>query len=410
MAEAALISVVADGGVLLLPLRVPWLGDSVVRRVLHDRPDLGLPTVVTASRVGRRAERWLAVRLHRSHGRVVGFVVSRWPPAPPHGPLLRVLLCRCPPISVSSSCAFPDDRWVGSLPASTRFGRHVTGLWAVAERGVRFGRWQSHVRRPGSRRLTPECLRRRPWSPSRCGSGAGQTVVRVARSPDRPRWRRCRRHLPEHGTWRRRIPRGRCVHWAVVWPAGWAALRFDYAATGDSVGTWSDPGLVARVARKRPVRHRLRPRPRGAPARRCRAPARRDAGRQPSSAEANPWTTWCCGIACTRARRSFASRRPSRPFGVRSPSSAGEQPGSAAPSGVTTTRGRSTRRAVFSAETAADLAPLEIPRDDRRLATRELVLTRQGRRSPGCVRTASPFPTSTRPKSTGRRHSSTRSS
>ena len=27
--------------------------------------------------------------------------------------------------------------------------------------------------------------------------------------------------------------------------AGWAALRLDYAATGDSVGTWSDHGLVA---------------------------------------------------------------------------------------------------------------------------------------------------------------------
>lgn len=25
----------------------------------------------------------------------------------------------------------------------------------------------------------------------------------------------------------------------------WAALRLDYAATGDSVGSWTDPGLVA---------------------------------------------------------------------------------------------------------------------------------------------------------------------
>ena len=27
--------------------------------------------------------------------------------------------------------------------------------------------------------------------------------------------------------------------------SGWAALRVDYAATGDSAGTWTDPGLVA---------------------------------------------------------------------------------------------------------------------------------------------------------------------
>ena len=26
--------------------------------------------------------------------------------------------------------------------------------------------------------------------------------------------------------------------------AGWAALRIDYAATGDSAGSWTDPGLV----------------------------------------------------------------------------------------------------------------------------------------------------------------------
>ena len=46
--------------------------------------------------------------------------------------------------------------------------------------------------------------------------------------------------------WRRRTRRAALRQLAHrLAGSGWAALRIDYAATGDSVGTWTDPDLVA---------------------------------------------------------------------------------------------------------------------------------------------------------------------
>jgi len=164
--------------------------------------------------------------------------------------------------------------------------------------------------------------------------------------------------------------------------AGWAALRLDYAATGDSVGTWSDHGLVAEWLGN--VRSAIDyARALGAP--RVAVVGLRlgatlgvsELGRGEAVDDLVLWDPCLSGKAFLREQTAFAAFR--RELAVEW--GTGAQGRAEGPEHDNDDAGSvDAPGAVFSAETAADLAPLEIPRDDRTLATRELVLTRQGRK------------------------------
>jgi hypothetical protein len=164
--------------------------------------------------------------------------------------------------------------------------------------------------------------------------------------------------------------------------SGWAALRLDYAATGDSVGNWTDPGLVAEwlgnvriaidyvrglgAARVGVVGLRL-----GA----TLAAAELDRG---GPVDDLVWWDACAtGRAFLREQAALAAFRRTLGWAVDlpdAPPAAGEEGLVEAPGGV------------FSPATAADLGSVAVAGNDRGLATRELVLTREGRRPERALR------------------------
>ena len=163
--------------------------------------------------------------------------------------------------------------------------------------------------------------------------------------------------------------------------ARWAALRFDYAATGDSVGSWTDPGLVAEwlgnvrlaidfarglgAARVGVVGMRL-----GATL------AAAELARGEPVDDVVLWDPCASGRSFLREQRALAAfrRELEVEWGMRA-----EDPAPTAleanPDGLVEAPG-----AVFSSATAGDLGALAIARDDGVLASRELVLPREGRR------------------------------
>ncbi len=158
--------------------------------------------------------------------------------------------------------------------------------------------------------------------------------------------------------------------------SGWAALRLDYAATGDSVGSWTDPGLVdewlgnIRVALDYA---------RGLGAPRLGVVGLR-LGATLAAAELERggpvddlvfWDACATGRAFLREQAAFAAFRRTLPWSVEQPALP-PPPGEESPVEAPGT--------VFSAATAAALGHVEIARDERRLASRELVLAREGRR------------------------------
>ena len=161
----------------------------------------------------------------------------------------------------------------------------------------------------------------------------------------------------------------------------WAALRFDYAATGDSVGSWTDPGLVAEwlgnvrlaidtartlgAARVGVVGLRL-----GAT-----LAAAELAGGEPVD-DLVLWDPCATGRGFLREQIAFAAfrRRLAVEWGVESKATLRE-PRPEPEDGLVEAPG-----AVFSGATAADLGPLAVAWSDHSPASRELVLTREGRR------------------------------
>jgi hypothetical protein len=167
-----------------------------------------------------------------------------------------------------------------------------------------------------------------------------------------------------------RLARARC-----------ATLRFDYAATGDSVGTWRDPDLVAEwlgniriaidaaralgVARVGLVGLRV-----GATL------AAAELARGGPVDDVVWWDPCATGRAFLREQIALSAirREMAIQWGVAKKgdvADAGDEPddGVIAAPGV-----------VFSAATAADLRPVAISAGDGELASRELVLARKGRR------------------------------
>ncbi len=160
----------------------------------------------------------------------------------------------------------------------------------------------------------------------------------------------------------------------------WAALRLDYAATGDSVGTWTDPGLVVewlgniRLAidfvrglgtdRVGVVGLRL-----GATL------AAAELARNGPVDDLVLWDPCATGRSFLREQAAFAAfrREMAVEWGIRKKGDTAEDEGKA--EGLVEAPG-----AVFSAATASDLGPVAIAGGDRSLASRELVLAREGRR------------------------------
>ena len=161
----------------------------------------------------------------------------------------------------------------------------------------------------------------------------------------------------------------------------WAALRIDYAATGDSVGSWTDPDLVAEwlgnirlaidtartlgAARVGVVGLRL-----GATL------AAAELARGGPVDDLVLWDPCATGRAFLREQVAFAAfrRRLAVEWGVESKATLRE-PRPAPEDGLVEAPG-----AVFSGATAAALGPLAVAWSDHSPASRELVLTREGRR------------------------------
>ena len=259
-------------------------------------------------------------------------------------------------------------------------------LGSVPWRGSRRGR-RRRCAAPagvhGSRGLTTETLPRTACGRSRSGSdrptgrcSRGWTSPPTASPPASPC---CARPWG----WSRPIRRARCATWRTGWPrAGWAALRVDYAATGDSAGTWTDPDLVAGMARAASEAPSTTPAPSGRRGSPWSGSGSAPHWRSPSWPAAAPWTTSCCGTRARRAAASCASSARSGPF-LRDQATEwgllgeGEVWGSGSGAADGATEGPGV---VFSAETVAALEPLAIGPVDATWASRELVLARQERK------------------------------
>jgi hypothetical protein len=164
--------------------------------------------------------------------------------------------------------------------------------------------------------------------------------------------------------------------------SGWAALRLDYAATGDSVGSWTEPGLVAewlgniRVAIDY-VRELGAPRVGVVGLRLGATLAVAELERGGAVDDLVLWDACATGRAFLREQTALAAFRRTLPWAVEqadTPPAPGEQGLVEAP-GI-----------VFSATTAADLGTVAMVRNERALGSRELVLSREGRRPERALR------------------------
>jgi hypothetical protein len=169
--------------------------------------------------------------------------------------------------------------------------------------------------------------------------------------------------------------------------AGWAALRIDYAATGDSAGAWTDPHLVADwlagvreaieyvrdlgVTRTAVVGLRI-----GATL------AAAELARGGPVDDLVLWDPCASGRAFLREQSALSAFRRDQ-AGHPGVQEVGESPGS--PEGIEEGSVEAPG-AMFSAATVSDLKPIAISETDQGLATRELVLGRKGRSFPRALR------------------------
>ncbi len=163
--------------------------------------------------------------------------------------------------------------------------------------------------------------------------------------------------------------------------SGWAALRVDYAGTGDSAGTWTDPDLVAEWLSgvRGSIEYARALGPQRVAVVGLRLGATLAAGELARGGGVDDLVLWdpcATGRAFLREQRAMAALRRdlSIEWGVLRE---GEVLGSGEAGEVGSVEGPG---AMFSAATVADLEPLAIAPGDRSLAARELLLFRQGRR------------------------------
>ena len=163
--------------------------------------------------------------------------------------------------------------------------------------------------------------------------------------------------------------------------AGWAALRFDYAATGDSAGTWTDSDLVAEWldgvrGAIDDVRALGAPRVAVVGLRFGATLAASELARGGTVDDLVLWDPCATGKAFLREQRALTVFRREEAI---ERGSLGEEEivgtGEVYEDGSLETPG-----AVFSAATLSALEPLAVAPGDLRLADRELLLPRQGRK------------------------------
>ncbi len=163
--------------------------------------------------------------------------------------------------------------------------------------------------------------------------------------------------------------------------AGWAALRFDYAATGDSAGTWTDPDLVAEWldglrGAIEDVRALGAPRVAVVGLRFGATLAASELARGGTVDDLVLWDPCATGKAFLREQRALTAFRREQAI---ERGSLGEDElvsiGEVYEDGSLETPG-----AVFSAATLSALEPLAVAPGDVRLADRELLLPRRGRK------------------------------
>lgn len=164
--------------------------------------------------------------------------------------------------------------------------------------------------------------------------------------------------------------------------SGWAALRVDYAGTGDSAGTWTDPHLVAEWLDgiRGAVDHA-----RGLGAERVAVVGLRVGATLGAAALARDgavddlvlWDPSATGRAFLREQRALWAllRDQAAEWGWL-------QEGEAWGSEEADDGSLETPGALFSAATVEELEPLAIGPSTQRLACRELLLVRQGRKLP----------------------------
>ncbi len=163
--------------------------------------------------------------------------------------------------------------------------------------------------------------------------------------------------------------------------SGWAALRVDYAATGDSAGTWTDPDLVPEWLRG--VRGAIDyARALGAPRvavvglRLGATLAAAELARGGGVDDLVLWDPCATGKAFLREQRALSALRRDLPM-----ESGFVREGEVLGSGGTGEGGSvEGPGVVFSAATVLELEPLVIAPSHSSLASRELMLSRQGRR------------------------------
>jgi alpha-beta hydrolase superfamily lysophospholipase len=163
--------------------------------------------------------------------------------------------------------------------------------------------------------------------------------------------------------------------------SGWATLRFDYAATGDSAGTWTDPDLVAEWLRGIRVaidyaRALGTPRVAVVGLRIGATLAAAELNRGGAVDDFVLWDPCVTGRVFLREQRALWAilRDQATEWGLLGEGEVwGAGPG--ADDGATQGPG-----VVFSAETVAALEPMALGADDGPRASRELVLARQERK------------------------------
>ncbi len=365
MAEAVLIGVVTMEGMLLLPLAYRQLGDSFARRAMGFVRTLSLPALCTgvfAWGLGRAGGPLYAFT--DTHGRLAGLVVVGVAGAALLAFFYAVLLVSMPadqrrPLVARTRAVLAHLRRNGGSGSGAvepgSIGADHTATAVPPESGVTsIAQWIG----PADRRLFS-------WldvPDDRSVVGAAVLLPTIGLE----------------GEYSARALRDLAHRLAV---SGWAVLRVDYPGTGDSAGTWTDPDPVAEW--RHGVREAIEyaraletPRVAVLGLRLGATLAAAELAADGAVDDLVLWDPCATGKAFLREQRALWAFRRNQAIAWGTLRE-GEEWGSGevAQTGLFEAPG-----AMLSAQTVSGLRALAIAPGDQRLASRELLLTREGRK------------------------------